>query len=412
MGMPRLIAMVAFALVLAACSGDGADGTTTTTTSGDAAPTTTTAPSTTTTEPGVTTTTAAPETTTTTEPPPPLQGLDWQPVVAVGGFITGIEPIDDDMLLSTKDGVIRRVVDGEARTEADLSGLVRNSGEQGLLDIALHPDGGRLFVHYTARNGDTVLGELPYPIEGARPTTLYQTDQPAGNHNGGSVEFGPDGMLYLALGDGGGGGDQFGNGQRPDTPLAAIHRFDVSTEGVAVAPPDNPFPDGEVPTLWAYGLRNPWRIAFDDGRLIVADVGQNAWEEVTVVDASEPGPNFGWPILEGRHCYLEPGCDTTGLLLAQLEVAHGDGGTCSITGGEVYRGTAIPELSGHYVFTDFCGGYLRSFPTGDGVPGPVEEATQWDVPRLEGPAVIAAGPDGEFLAGGSNGRLLRLVPLR
>ena len=402
--------MVALVLALAACSSpeSTAPAPTTAAPPGSAAPTTT-VPPTSTVGP---TTTIAPTTTTTV---PPLEGLAWEEVVDLGGFVTGIEPLADGFLATTKDGRIHAVVDGEATVLADLSGLVRDSGEQGLLDLALHPDGDRLFIHYSADDGDTVLAELAYPALDAT-TTLFRTGQPAGNHNGGSVEFGPDGMLYLALGDGGGAGDPYGNGQRSDTPLAAIHRFDVSVPGEAVAPVDNP--GFEVPTIWLYGVRNPWRIAFGpadesgtDTLLIVADVGQRAWEEITFLPATEPGQNLGWPIQEGRHCYAVTPCDDPGIRMAQAEVGHGDGGTCSITGGEVYVGAAIPELRGHYVFSDFCGEYVRSVDVWSGIGEPAD-VVDWAAPALVGPAVLAAGADGELLAGGADGRVRRLVPVR
>ncbi len=410
--MHRLWVMVAVVLVLAACSGDPD----TTTTTEAASATTTTSSTTTTSVPtaspgdgdGDTTTTTAVTTTI-----PELRGLAWEEVADLGGFITGIEPVGDEVLVARKDGRLTLVADdGTAEVVADLGPLVRDRGEAGLLDTALHPDGDRLFVHYSDRAGDTVLAELPWPVADAEPTILYAVAQPAGNHNGGSIEFGPDGRLHLALGDGGGANDQFGQGQRADTPLAAIHRFDVDTPGVATAPPDNPFPDGEVPSLWVYGVRNPWRIAFDGDLAVIADVGQNRWEEVTVLSADDGGANLGWPIMEARSCFGADSCDQTGLELPAVAVGHGDAGTCSITGGEVYRGDAIPELVGHYVFTDFCGGWLRSFPVTDGLGDAEVTPTDWDAPRLANPAVIAAGPDGELLAGGGDGRLLRLVPQR
>lgn len=400
--------MLGVLLVLASCSGDGTTGTTGTTgavpsTTGGPAATTTTAPA-----PATTTApsgTAVPATTTT---PAPLERLAWEEVVDLGGFITGIEPHDGRALVTTKDGRIHDVVDDSASVVADLSGEVRDSGEQGLLDLALHPDGDRLFVHYSAGDGDTVLAELPYPGLDEL-TTLFRTRQPAGNHNGGSIEFGPDGMLYLALGDGGASNDRYGNGQRTDTPLGAVHRFDVSTEGVAVAAAGNP--GFEIDSIWLYGVRNPWRIAFAGDLLIVADVGQNAWEEVTFLPADAAGRNLGWPIQEGRHCFSRTPCDDAAILMAQVEIAHGDDGTCSITGGEVYAGTEIPELVGHYLFSDYCGGWLRSVDTGVGIGDPAD-VVEWDAQGLEGPGVIAAGPDGELLAGGAGGRLLRLVPVR
>ena len=176
---------------------------------------------------------------------------------------------------------------------------------------------------------------------------LLRLDQPAANHNGGMIQFGPDGLLYLGLGDGGGAGDRFGHGQNAATLLGGLVTLSVDGE-----------PD---PTLFAYGLRNPWRFWIDGDLIYIADVGQDRFEEITVAPL-EPGLNFGWPITEGLNCFRPAsGCDTEGLTLPQVEVPLGEAGGCAITGGVVYRGGAIPELVGHYFYSDFCGGYLRSF---------------------------------------------------
>ena len=237
----------------------------------------------------------------------------------------------------------------------DITEEVTFRGEQGLLGIALHPtQPARLFVHYTNQQGHTVLSEFSLSDNGrtADPDSeriIFFAQQPATNHNGGMIQFGPDGYLYLGLGDGGRAGDYYGHGQRPDTPLAALVRID---------------PDQVTSDVWWYGLRNPWRFWIDEptGLVFIADVGQDAYEEIDVAPIAEQGLNFGWPITEGLHCY-EPrqGCETTGLTLPVLEIAHDDGGTCSVTGGLVYRGPRMPGLSGHYFYSDYCGGYLRSF---------------------------------------------------
>ncbi|MDE0230862.1 MAG: PQQ-dependent sugar dehydrogenase [bacterium] len=237
----------------------------------------------------------------------------------------------------------------------DISEKVTFRGEQGLLGIALHPvQPTRLFVHYSNLGGHTVVSEFSLSDDGrtADPESeriIFFTQQPATNHNGGMIQFGPDGYLYLGLGDGGRAGDYYGHGQRPDTFLAALVRI---------------HPDQVTSEVWWYGLRNPWRFWIDEptGLTYIADVGQDAYEEISVASLSEPGLNFGWPITEGFHCF-EPnqGCDPTGLTLPVLEIAHDDGGTCSVTGGVVYRGSSMPGLHGHYFYSDYCGGYLRSF---------------------------------------------------
>ena len=237
----------------------------------------------------------------------------------------------------------------------DITEEVTFRGEQGLLGIALHPtQPARLFVHYSNRQGHTVLSEFSLSNDGrtADPDSeriIFFAQQPATNHNGGMIQFGPDGYLYLGLGDGGRAGDYYGHGQRPDTPLAALVRI---------------HPDQVTSEVWWYGLRNPWRFWIDEptGLTYIADVGQDAFEEINVAALTDPNLNFGWPITEGLHCY-EPrqGCDSEGLTLPVLEIAHDDGGTCSVTGGVVYRGPGMPGLWGHYFYSDYCGGYLRSF---------------------------------------------------
>ncbi len=254
----------------------------------------------------------------------------------------------------TKDGLVWALVEGEVVTEPvlDISGQVRNGAEQGLLSIALHPtDPGLLYLHYSDSNGDTVVSEFallsPSQADPGSERVLLQVDQPAANHNGGMLQFSSGGELLLGLGDGGGAGDRFGNGQNPNTLLGGLVVLNVDG-------------DEPNPSKYAMGLRNPWRFWIDDTTIYIADVGQNAFEEINAV-ALESGLNFGWPITEALHCFDPPSdCDTTGQVVPVLEVGHGDEGTCSITGGIVYRGSAIPQLSGHYFYSDYCGGYLRS----------------------------------------------------
>jgi glucose/arabinose dehydrogenase len=194
--------------------------------------------------------------------------------------------------------------------------------------------------------------------------------QPQANHNGGQIAFGPDGMLYIGLGDGGGAGDPGQHGQNPNTLLGALLRIDVDGAAPYRVPADNPYVNGGGrPEIWAIGLRNPWRFSFDRQRnlLYIADVGQNRREEVNVQPAGAPGLNYGWNRMEGTQCY-PPGssCSTTGLVLPVVEYANPAEG-CSVTGGYVYRGARVPGLRGHYLYADYCRGWVRSFRyTGDG----------------------------------------------
>jgi glucose/arabinose dehydrogenase len=352
---------------LAACSAGGQAPVST----GDAGPTSTptTAAPVTTTAPSDPTRSTPAETTTTLAP---LTGLRYQAVATGLPFPTNLVPVPggDRALLATKDGRVWELTGDTLAEEPllDLRDRVRDSVEQGLLGLAVHPDRpGHLFVHYSALDGDTVLSEFRSDgagLDSSLERILLRLDQPASNHNGGQLAFGPDGMLYLGLGDGGGANDRFGQGQRPDTLLGTILRLDPAGGDPYGIPADNPFAGGEggAPEVWAFGLRNPWRFSFDGDWIFIGDVGQNAFEEIDVVPVDPIGYNFGWPITEGLYCFdPRSGCDPAGLTLPVLEIAHGDAGTCSVTGGVVYRGAAIPELDGHYLYSDFCGGYLRSF---------------------------------------------------
>ncbi|HET9950654.1 MAG TPA: PQQ-dependent sugar dehydrogenase [Candidatus Eisenbacteria bacterium] len=257
-----------------------------------------------------------------------------------------------------------------ARPFLDISSLVSTGGEQGLLGLAFHPSyatNGRFFVDYTNLAGDTRVAAYTVSSDpdSAVPTgaTILAVDQPFSNHNGGQIAFGPDGFLYVGLGDGGSGGDPQGNGQSLTTLLGKILRLDVDGAAPYAVPPTNPFAGradakGEI---WSYGLRNPWRFSFDatTGAIWIGDVGQNAWEEIDVEPAGAGGRNYGWNRMEGTHCYPpNAACDTTGLVLPLLEYGHGSG--CSVTGGYVYRGSDLPELSGTYFYGDFCTGMIRS----------------------------------------------------
>jgi glucose/arabinose dehydrogenase len=264
-------------------------------------------------------------------------------------------------------GVIRIVRNGavEPTPFLDISALVRTSGsEQGLLGLAFPPDYAKkrhFYVNYTDRSGDTVvaryrLGADADVADPASAKVLLRQAQPYANHNGGHLAFGPDGYLYIGLGDGGSGGDPQGNGQNPRTLLGKLLRIDVESGADPYAiPKDNPFGN----EIWALGLRNPWRFSFDraTGDLYIADVGQNAYEEVNFQPAGRGGQNYGWNVMEGMHCFRGAGCDRTGLTAPVVEYRNG-AGNCSITGGYVYRGAQYPSLQGVYVYGDFCSGQL------------------------------------------------------
>jgi hypothetical protein len=319
-------------------------------------------------------------------------------------------------------GRIRIVKDGQllATPFLDIRGKVRHSGEQGLLSVAFHPSyasNGFFYVNYTdtsGTNGDTYVER--YTVSGnpdvanvASAKLILFVDQPYSNHNGGHVLFGPDEMLYIAMGDGGSGGDPQNHGQNRGDILGDLLRIDVNNGDPYAIPPNNPFVNtaGARGEIWGWGLRNPWRIAFDPaaGALYIADVGQNQWEEINVVQAGEGGLNYGWRIMEGAHCYSpSTGCNMQNLVLPVMEYSHSDG--CSLSGGFVYRGTRIPEISGHYFYGDFCRGWIRSFRFAN---GQALDATQWTQLTVSSLSSFGQDASGELYVTSLNGTVYRIA---
>jgi glucose/arabinose dehydrogenase len=262
----------------------------------------------------------------------------------------------------------------------DITDQVTAGGERGLLGLAFHPDyagNGRFFVHYSDLEGDTVISEFAGEGQGGADSrserVLLRYDQPFANHNGGQIGFGPDGFLYIGLGDGGSGGDPFGNGQSVDTLLGKILRVDVDGAQPYGIPPDNPFaPGGDgLPEIFDWGLRNPWRFSFDraTGDLFIGDVGQGAWEEIDLHPAGAPGGlNFGWNLMEGDHCFVETPCDQPELVGPVAEYSHDLG--CTVIGGYVYRGEDQPALQGIYLFADYCSGLVFGISAQRAAAGP------------------------------------------
>ncbi len=320
------------------------------------------------------------------EPPdnggePPPDGFGLQTVVEGLDFPVWLTspPGDPRLFVVEKGGRVVIVENGAVLPTPflDLRGQVSTGSEQGLLSLAFHPgysSNGRFFVNFTDTAGDTRVVEYrvspgdPGRADPGSARVVLAIEQPFANHNGGLVLFGPDGMLYVGMGDGGSGGDPQGNGQNLGALLGKMLRIDVDGAQPYAVPDDNPFVDtaGARPEVWAYGLRNPWRFPFDrdTGDLDIADVGQNRVEEVNAVSGAG-GLNYGWNVMEGTRCF-EPGegCDQDGLTLPVTEFDHGDG--CSVTGGYVYRGDAIPELRGTYLYSDYCSGFVRGFRFANG----------------------------------------------
>jgi glucose/arabinose dehydrogenase len=288
----------------------------------------------------------------------------------------------------------------------DISARVATSGEGGLLSIAFDPrfaSNGYFYLYYTDPQQNIVVerfsaGLVPDRADPTSGLVILRIAHPLYlNHFGGQVAFGPDGYLYLGTGDGGGAGDPQGNAQNLASLLGKLLRVDVSaaTPGQPYTiPPTNPYASqsGRRPEIWAHGLRNPWRFSVDGNVLYVADVGQGRREEVNIAPAAQAGLNYGWNIMEGSLCYNAAECNRGGLTLPAFEYDHGtdDANGCSIVGGAVYRGRAIPELQGRYFYSDYCGGYLKSLYASGGA---ILEQRDWATPRLA--SVVSFGQDGQ-----------------
>ncbi|MDQ0140733.1 PQQ-dependent sugar dehydrogenase [Cupriavidus necator] len=295
---------------------------------------------------------------------------------------------DARLFVVERAGRIRIVRDGAllATPFLDIAALTTTDGERGLLSMAFDPDyaaNGRFYVYYTDTSGAITIAR--YHVSAANPdladaagTVLLSIPHPTfSNHNGGQLGFGPDRMLYIGTGDGGGGGDPSGNAQNAATLLGKMLRIDVSGASGYGVPAGNPFlgQSGSRGEIWALGLRNPWRFSFDAGSLYIADVGQDLREEVDVAPSGSAGLNYGWNLIEGSACVGGATCDRTGLTMPVFEYGH-EAGACAIVGGYVYRGSASPALQGRYFYADLCTGKLQSFMYRDGV---ATEPVDWNV---------------------------------
>lgn len=352
--------------------------------------------------------------------------LTVAPVVSLSGAIAmATWPGSDDLFVATRGGQVRRLeVTGDTVVMdptplLDISDFTDSDGEGGLLGLAFNPTGDRLYLDHTNVRGNLRIVEYtvddvdgaPQVVPGSRRKVLSIRHQPFGNHNGGNIAFGPDGKLYIAVGDGGGGGDPFANGQNRQVLLGKILRINPAPTATRPyrSPPTNPYvgQSPRRPEIWLYGVRNPWRFSFDaeTGDLVVADVGQDVWEEVDVLpntgaNARGRGANLGWNRMEGTDIYsgtTEPANHTPPTFeyphpgSAPDPIPSGLSG-CSIIGGYVYRGAAIPSLAGRYLFGDFCTGTLSSMaPDGSAVVADLG-ASVADNSLLS----FGEGPDGEL----------------
>lgn len=297
------------------------------------------------------------------------------PVIALQNFASGFSsPLeithcgDSRLFVVEQDGLIR-ILNANGTINAtpflNVTGLTNGGGEQGLLGLAFHPNyasNGYFYINYTNTIGNTIIAR--YSVSAGDPnvasptgTILLTIAQPYSNHNGGTLKFGPDGYLYIGMGDGGSGGDPENRAQNINELLGKMLRIDVNSGAPYAIPSSNPYvgAPGED-EIWAIGLRNPWKFSFDrqTGDLWIADVGQNAYEEVNRAGAAEAGLNYGWRCYEGNTAYNTAGCAAQGTMKSPLFVTTHASGNCSITGGYVYRGSLYPNFQGKYFFSDYC----------------------------------------------------------
>jgi glucose/arabinose dehydrogenase len=332
-------------------------------------------------------------------------------------------------------GAIRLIKNGKTvpKPFLDLRSQVRSGGERGLLSLVFHPDfvrNGRVFVYYTDLTGDVVVSEfragsaIPDHMDPATERRLLVIPhRKYANHNGGQLAFGPDGYLYIGVGDGGSGGDPDNHGQELRVLLGKLLRIDVDTPDrgrLYGIPPTNPFVNSKkaLPEIWAYGLRNPWRFTFDrkTGDLYMGDVGQNSWEEINIQPASSPGSeNYGWRLMEGMHCYDPPeDCPREGLTLPVLEYPTPPRG--AVTGGFVYRGCKMPELHGTYFYSDYYKGFVRTFVHSNGQttrPQDVTRQLKRSHPAIQHLSSFGEDASGElYLVEHIQGAIYKIIPGR
>ncbi len=334
--------------------------------------------------------------------PPVRPALAWNMVI--DGLARPVQalapPGEDRLLIAEQGGLVRSLEQGELSTFLDISGDVVFGGERGLLSIAVHPDyptDRRMFAWFSGASDRTYLVEYDIAADlqtASSPRTLLSVAQPANNHNGGYLEFGSDGYLYLSLGDGGGGNDTYRTARDLGTLLGKMIRIDVDGAQPYAIPDDNPYVGvtGARDEIWASGLRNPWRWSFDDGLMYIGDVGQGTREEIDVVAVSPTGYDFGWSRYEGSVCNPndhDPSCSTAGLTFPVVEYGRAEGQT--VTGGIVYRGPTVRSLTGFYLYADVYSGAIRAFRMSGG-----EAIDRLDLtPRLGMSGIVAFGEDGD-----------------
>ena len=429
---PVLLALGGILLAATSCGSDSTDDSfglgqpPTAGTASSTIPVTASLPGATVEPPAATTPPAATEPPATTAPPAPRGPLP-EPVVSlaeIGPFDQPVDVVaragDATVYVVEQPGRVVAATGQSNDTVLDITDLTEARGERGLLGLAFHPTDALAYVHFTDLSGDTVIAELAVD-----PTTgrfdrgslreVLTVDQPFTNHNGGRIVFGPDGYLYIGLGDGGSGGDPERYSLDLSSRLGKILRIDpVGTDDQPfTVPADNPFVDvaGADPTIWSFGLRNPWKFSFDEanGDLWIADVGQNEFEEINRSVASDRrdagrAANFGWSAFEGFERFNDD--QQADDAVAPLFVYDHGGGRCSVTGGSVARGANAGDLSGWYVFGDYCSGQIWGLDT----TAPATEPRVVEITELPTLVAIAEGPDGELYAVSNGGTVARLAP--
>lgn len=356
----------------------------------------------------------------------PLRGLTLEQVAEGLSEPSALAspPGDERLFVLERPGRLRIIDDGRLliAPALDLTADIDTRGERGLTGIAFHPrfrDNRKVYLLYETLHGSGRLVE--YLVNGFNRNRLdpesarviLEMSQEDFFHQGGDLEFGPEGYLWVTFGDDGAIGDPNANGQDPTTLDGTVLRIDVDSGDPYVIPPDNPFADGAggAPEVWAFGLRNPWRIAIDaPSRLLyVPDVGQFTWEEINVAPLDEPGLNFGWPIREGDACYEADRCETSGFAEPVLVYGHDEG--CAVIGGPVYRGHAIPEITGQFFYGDHCGGWVRSIEVD---ASGLVASHDWTADLGQIPSITSFGTDalGEIYLTTLDGKVYRIVPVR
>jgi glucose/arabinose dehydrogenase len=361
----------------------------------------------------------------------PIDAVARRVYAGEGPFVLpAFAPGDDERLFVVEQrGVVRIAHEGESLAEPflDLTSVVSPVSEQGrgLLSLAFHPDfrsNGEFFVSYTTQvpGTDRITSRIdrvrvsgnPNRADPSSRTLVLEVPQSLGDHNGGHIFFGPDGMLYFALGDGG-SGDARGEAQNRLNHLGSILRIDVSGQSPYRVPADNPFVDDStsLPEVLVWGMRNPWRPAFDveTGDLWIADVGESEWEEITVIrraDLLRDDLNLGWPFMEGRECFQDSACTPSDFVVPSVVYSHDDG--CSVVGGPVYRGSELSALVGRYLFADYCHGWIEAVPATD--PGEAARLVSVDLGG-EHPISFGTNNAGEVYLSTFEGSVFRLEPV-